>query len=148
MCKRNNSSLFFLCSLIEQLGRDLLLDRGQVVEQLGADRLRALFDHADVLHCEPIEKVSDDVTREFGLTEGDFDNVAAARYGVPDTWTMGKVYARLIEDLSEENTVLQTLAAVFASPLMERLCDLNAAFYYQSREYLAECFRRGEVIDA
>lgn len=148
MCKRNNNDLFFLCSLIEQLGRDLHLERGQVVEQLGERSLQALFEHSDVLHCEPIEKVADDVAGEFGLSRGDFDNVAPARYAVPDVWTVGKVFARLIEDSSDEENILQVLIAVFTSWITKKISDFNSAFYYQPRDYIAECYRQGEVIDA
>lgn len=56
MYKRNNTDLFFTCSVIEQLGRDLHLRRSDVVLQLGLPRIRNILQHADVLHCEPIEK--------------------------------------------------------------------------------------------
>lgn len=147
MCKRNNSNLFFLCALIEQLGRDLHLERGQVVEQLGESKLKTLFENADILHCEPIEKVADDVASEFKLTGGNFDNIAQAKYAIPDVWTVGKVYARLIEDISDEANILQTLLAVFTSWITEKISDFNSAFYYQPRDYIAECYRQGEVID-
>ena len=106
--------------------------------------MRIIYEHADVLHCEPIEKVADDAIGEFGLTAGDYDNVGEARYAVPDVWTMGKVYARLIEDVSGQEDVVETLLAVYTSWIDERLSDYNAAFYYQPRDYLAECCRQKE----
>lgn len=148
MCKRNNSSLFFLCSLIEQLGRELHLKRGQVVEQLSEKNLKTLYEHADIFHCEPLEKVADDVISEFGLLCGNFDNVSEAQYTVPDVWTIGKVFARLIEDSSDEENILQTTLAVFTSWITEKISDLNSAFYYQPRDYIAQCYRQGEVLDS
>ncbi len=103
MGRKNDSALFFTCSLIEQLGRTLHRRRSDIAAELGDAGLRAIYDHADVLHCEPIEKVADDAIGEFGLTAGSYDNVGQARYVVPDVWTMGKVYARLIEDVSGED---------------------------------------------
>ena len=100
MEKRNDSALFFTCSLIEQLGRTLHRRRKDVAAELGENGVRIIYEHADVLHCEPIEKVADDAIGEFGLTAGNYDNVGKARYAVPDVWTMGKVYARLIEDVA------------------------------------------------
>lgn len=138
MCERNNSGLFFTCALIEQLGRDLHASRGSVVQALGTEDVQMILGHADVFHCEPIEKVSDDMQQHFSLPHGDFDNVAAAKYAVPDVWTMGKVYARLIEDISGQDDVAQTLAAVYTSWIDEKLCDYNSSFYYQSRDYIAE----------
>ena len=147
MGRKNDSALFFTCSLIEQLGRILHRRRSDIAAELGGAGLRAIYDHADVLHCEPIEKVADDATREFGLTAGSYDNVGQARYAVPDVWTMGKVYARLIEDVSGEDDVMETLMRVYSSWIDERLSDYNSAFYYQPRDYLAECCRRGIVLD-
>lgn len=141
----DHSSLFFTCSLIEQLGRELHLRRGEVVRQLGQERLRHLFDHADVLHCEPLEKVSDDVIQAYALTSGSYDNVAACRYLVPTAWDMGKVYARLIEDVGGPDPI-QGIWDVYTSWLDALICNYNSDLYYQPREYLAECWRAGEII--
>lgn len=147
MSKRNNSALFFTCSLIEQVGRVLRMERGKIVEALGEPGVSAIYEDADILHCEPIEKVADDVIEEFSLLGGDYDNVAEAQYLVPDVWTMGKVYARLIEDVSEDHNVVETLLRVYSSWIDEKLSDYNSSFYYQPRDYVAECFRQGMVLD-
>lgn len=147
MCKRNNSDLFFVCALIEQLGRDLQLRRSDVVTSLGEQNVRTLLNHADVLHCEPIQKVADDIMTEFNLPKGAFNNVAQAKFSVPDVWTVGKVYARLIEDVSGEDNVAETLMAVYTSWIDEKVSDYNSSFYYEPRDYIAECYRTGEVID-
>lgn len=147
MCKRNNSALFFTCSLIEQIGRMLHIRRGDIAAALGERGVRAVYDYADVLHCDPIEKAADDTITEFSLQSGSFDNVSAARYAVPDVWTMGKVYARLIEDVSGDGNVVETLLAVYSSWIDEKLSDYNSSFYYEPRDYIAECWRQGMVLD-
>ena len=147
MCKRNNSALFFTCSLIEQIGRTLHARRGAVAAALGERGVRAVYDYADVLHCDPIEKAADDTITEFSLQGGSYDNIAAARYAVPDVWTMGKVYARLIEDVSGEDDLVETLLAVYTSWIDEKLSDYNSSFYYEPRDYIAECYRQGFVLD-
>lgn len=147
MCKRNNDALFFVCSLIEQLGRSLHARRSQVAAALGAEGIHTLYKNADILHCEPIKKVADDVITEFSLQGGDFDNIGAAKYAVPDVWTMGKVYARLIEDVSEDDTIVETTLQVFTSWIDGLLSDYNSAFYYQSRDYIAACYRQETVLD-
>ena len=147
MDRKKDGAMFITCSLIEQLGRTLHKSRSDIAAELGDAGLRAIYDHADVLHCEPIEKVADDAIGEFGLTAGSYDNVGQARYAVPDVWTMGKVYARLIEDVSGEDDVMETLMGVYSSWIDERLSDYNSAFYYQPRDYLAECCRQGIVLD-
>lgn len=147
MGHRNDSDLFFTCSLIEQIGRMLHCKRGDVVSALGEKTLKAIYDHADVLHCEPLPKVADDVITEFSLQEGSFDNVAQAKFLVPDAWTMGKVYARLIEDVSGEDNVVETLLRVYTSWIDEKLSNYNSSLYYEPRDYIAECYRQGMILD-
>lgn len=68
----------------------LHMRRGKVAAELGEAGIQTLYRNADILHCEPIEKVADDVITEFSLQGGNFDNLAEARYTVPDVWTMGR----------------------------------------------------------
>ena len=123
------------------------MERGKIAEALGESGVSAIYKDAGILHCEPLEKVADDAAEEFSLPSGDYNNVETARYLVPDVWTMGKVYARLIEDVSEEDNVVETLLRVYGSWIDEKLSDYNSSFYYQPRDYVAECFRQGMVLD-
>lgn len=66
---------------------------------------------------------------------------------MPDVWTIGKVYARLIEDVSMGTGIIDTLWEVYTSWMDDGLSDYNAATYYQQREYLAESFLAGDLID-
>ena len=145
MSSKNNSNLFFLCSLIEQIGRDLHKERGKVAAQIGIEGLRQVYEFADVFHCEPIQKVSDDMITQYQLKEGQFNNVEKARFSVPDVWTMGKVYARLIEDVSDEDSIPQTAMDVYTSWIDKSLSDYNSAFFFQPRDYIAECYHRGGI---
>lgn len=148
MCKRNNSALFFTCSLIECIGRTLKQRRGAVVAALGRVEIKRIYDYADVLHCEPIEKVADDTIQDLDLQPGQFDNVVDCRYTTPDVWTIGKVYARLIEDVSDEDNVIDTLMAVYTSWMNDVLSDYNDVAYFQPREYIAQSYREGDLLDA
>lgn len=147
MCRKNNSSLFFTCSLIEQLGRNLHQKRGKVVSSLGAEHISILLKNADILHCEPIIKVADDVTSEFGLQPDSYDNVGQAKYPVPDVWTIGKVYARLIEDVSSDSNIVETLVEVYESWIDDWLSDYNSIFYFQPRDYIAQSYRNGAMLE-
>lgn len=144
---KNNSALFYTCSLIEYIGRERKLKRSEVVHALGESAIRRIYRYADVFHCEPIEKTADDFTTNLNIPEGDFDNVASCRYAVPDYWTIGEVYERLIEDLSgsREEEVLKNLMNVYTSWIDSVISNYNSDFYYQSREYILECYREGRV---
>ena len=141
----NDSALFFTCSLIEKIGRMQKMKRSEVVKALGEETLRRIMRYADVLHCEPLEKVADDFITLRSVPTGSFDNVASCRYTVPDCWTIGKVYARLIEDVQGDDTVA-TLMVVYGSWLNDNIQRLNSDLYYQPRDYLAECWRQGDIV--
>lgn len=144
---KNNSALFYTCSLIEYIGRERKLKRADVVRSLGENTIRRIYRFADVFHCEPIEKTADDFISHLNIPEGSFDNVAACRYTVPDHWSIGEVYERLIEDVSgdKEETLIHCLIEVYTSWIDDVISNYNTDFYYQSRDYIKECYREGTV---
>lgn len=147
MKNKTDHDLFFTCSLIEQIGRDCLRKRSDVVSALGIARIKRIYDYADVLHSEPIQKVADDLITEHGLQKGTFDNVKNCRYAVPDVWTIGKVYARLIEDVTGAEDLIDTLLNVYSAWIDAAISNYNTDFFYQQREYVAESYREGQPID-
>ncbi len=142
---KHNSDLFFTCSLVEFIGRQQKLRRSQVVDALGETALRRIYKYADTLHCEPIAKVADEFISLYSIPTGDFDNVARCKYEVPDYWTIGEVYERLIADVTDGD-VVETLLMVYHSWMDTAISEYNSDLFYQSREYLAECYRAGMVL--
>ena len=63
----NSNNLFYLCSLVEYIGRKQSLERKAVVNSLGADNLKRIYEQADILHCEPIEKIADEYISCFDI---------------------------------------------------------------------------------
>lgn len=143
----NDNSLFFLCSLIEFIGRQQKQSRGRIVELLGENVIKRIYDYADVFHCEPIEKVADDFISRCQIPMDDYDNVKSCRYEVPDYWTIGEVYERLIEDLKKNSgkELIDCIKEVYASWINDAISNYNTDFYYQSRDYIYECFKEGQV---
>lgn len=144
---KNNSALFYTCSLIEFIGRRQKLKRSELVQLLGAETLARIYRYADVFHCEPIEKTADDFITKCSIPTGTYDNVAACRYTVPDYWTIGEVYERLIEDVSGEDIehIVEWLVEVYTSWIDGVISNYNTDFYYQSREYIYECYKEGKI---
>lgn len=142
---KNNSALFYTCSLIEFIGRQCKLKRSEVVSLLGDKVIKRIYSHADVLHCEPIAKTADEFISLCSLPNGSFDNEKKCKYEVPDYWTIGEVYERLIEDV-ERGDVIETLKDVYSSWIDGAISNYNSDFFYQSREYISECYRRNEII--
>ena len=142
------NDLFYVCSLIEYIGRERKLRRSEVVSGLGEKTIRRIYKYADTFHCEPIAKVADDFITMCNLPVGDFDNVAACRYDVPGYWDIGAVYARLIEDVRGDADFVSKLVEVYSSWLSDALSRFNSDLFYQPREYIAECYRNGYVVAA
>lgn len=146
--EKNNNDLFYACSLIEVIGRKTRNRRRDVIDQLGKKTVKRIYDYADVLHCEPIEKVADDFIDEYKIKEGKFDNVSECKYEVPSYWSIGAVFERLIEDSFEkEEEVITGLEEVYHSWIEEHISDYNTDFFYQSREYIALCYKEGEILE-
>lgn len=146
MMKRNNSKLFYTCSLIEFIGRQTKQERQNIICFLGRETIERIYEYADVFHCEPIAKVADDFIERAHIPNGDYDNVKSCRYNVPDYWTIGEVYERLIEDVGEEDTVIETLIEVYQSWISPILSNYNNVVYFQSREYIAVCYQEGKIL--
>ena len=146
---KNNSDLFYTCSLIEFIGRQQKLKRSEVVQRLGIKIITRIYKYADVFHCEPIEKTADDFITRCNIPMGSFDNVADCRYSVPDYWTIGEVYERLIEDVSREDMehIMERLMDVYTSWIDDAISNYNTDFFYQSREYIHECYKEGKVCE-
>ena len=120
---KNDSNLFFTCSLIEFIGRRQKLKRSEVAAGLGEKNLRRIYEYADVFHCEPIEKTADEFITRCGLPNGDFDN----------------------EDVCGDDTI-GTLQEVYASWIDGSISDYKSDFYCQPRDYIRECYREGKIL--
>jgi hypothetical protein len=116
-----------------------------VVEHLGVEYLKRIYKYAGTLHCEPMEKVANDYIEMRKITNGDFDNIKSCKYEVPDYWTIGEVYGRLIEAVAG-NEIVETLMVVYGSWISEANSNYNSDFYYQSREYICKCYLEGKMI--
>ena len=142
----NFSDLFFTCSLIEYIGRKKKLKRSEVVNALGRNNIAHIYKKADTLHCEPIEKTADVFIDLCNIDGGCFDNIADCKYAVPDYWSIGKVYARLVEDVCGDD-VVSAIMEVYDSVFSDFISNYNSDFFYQSREYIKKCYEVGEVLE-
>ena len=146
MGTKNNNNLFYTCSLIEYIGRTTQRIRREIADKLGEREIERIYEYADVFHCEPIEKVASEFMEECKIEKGTFDNVKECQYIVPDYWDIGEVYERLIEDCYSDEEILRGIWEVYHSWIDEKISDYNTDFYYQPRDYIAACYKKGEVL--
>lgn len=142
-----DSDLFFTCSLIELIGRTTFQKRKDVVRLIGEKIIRHIYHNAGILHCEPIAKTADTFINLCSIPNGTFDNISTCKYDVPDYWTIGKVYARLIEDVKQDD-VITALFNVYYSPISDLISQYNSDFYYQPRDYICYQFLTPEYPNA
>lgn len=146
--KKEYNDLFFVCSLIEYIGRKTKNHRNVVVNALGAKKLQHLYELADVFHSENIDKLSDELISNYHIEQGVFDNVADGKYSIPTHWDIGKVYKRLIIDVcnNQDKELITSLIEVYNSWLSRKIEDFNSSLYYESPAYLYESYAVGEVL--
>ena len=144
---KNNNSLFYTCSLIKFISRQTKNNRKDIIEYLGED-LERIYNYEDVFHCEPIEKVANDFIIRNNISTGKFDNISKCKYNIPDYWEIGEVFERLIEDIYDKKDIFRGIREVYSSWLAEKILNFNSDLYYQSRQYLAECYKAGKIIIA
>ena len=142
---KNDSALFYTCSLIEFIGRKCNQRRSDLVSILGMDTIARIYQYADIFHCEVIDSVADRFIEMRSIPEGSFDNVAACKYNIPDYWTIGAVYERLIEDVCDEITA-ENILAIYSSWISDAISNYNTDFYYQLRDYIKECYLAGKIL--
>ena len=91
--------------------------------------------------------MADDFIVRNNITNGEYDNISKCKYAVPDYWDIGEVFERLIEDSYEEEDVISGMIEVYNSWLAEKILNFNSDLYYQSREYIAACFKEGKLLE-
>ena len=140
------NNLFFLCSLIEYIGRKTKNHRNVIVNAIGKNELQHILDLADIYHNENMDKLTFELIEKYSIKDGVFDNVCHAKYSIPSHWDIGKVYKRLIVDVSkkENKSLVEALIEVFNLWLSRKIEDFNSSIYYESPEYLFQSYLAGE----
>jgi hypothetical protein len=144
--EKNANNLFFLCSLVEYIGRKTKNHRNVVVNAIGKDDLQHIFDLADIYHSENMDKLAFEIIEKHTIENGVFDNVESAKYSIPTHWDIGKVYKRLIIAIHEKENkpLIDILLEVYNSWLSRKIEDFNGSVYYESPEYLFQSYLTGE----
>ena len=143
--EKNN--LFYLCSLIEFIGRKTKNRRSTIVKVLGKKELERQLELAEVNHCLSFEKVTNEIIEYFNIQEGNFDSVGLCKYTVPSFQAIGKEYQRLIIDVSSEQyNIVDVLYAVFQSFISDEISDFNSSVYYSTPQYLKYSYLEGKLL--
>ncbi|MGL5087764.1 MAG: hypothetical protein ACRC68_18960 [Clostridium sp.] len=146
--KNYDNDLFFTCSIIEYIARFTKNKRSYIVNTLGIKGIDFIFEYADVLHCENIDAVTDELITDYKIVNGTFDNVVECMnegFRVPTFWDIGKVYMRLILALGGMET--NRLIEVYNSYISECIDDYVIGFYYSNPDCIFESYKVSEMLD-
>jgi len=145
MSEKEENDLFYVCSLIEYVGRKTKNRRGDVVAAMDDACLKHYLEYADINHCLPFERVSNELIAECRIKEGTFDTITDCKYSIPTETSIGRVYSTLIGQTSDGN-IDQTLRKVFGSFISDEISDFANGVYYQNPSYLLESYKAGRLL--
>lgn len=147
MNDKEKNDLFYLCSLIEFLGRKTKNHRGEIVKILGIKEIKRQLSLAEVNHCLSFDEVAEELIEYFNIKDGDFDTVKSCKYEVPSVQSIGKEYQRLILDVKKSNEdIAQVVFNVFLSFISDEISNFNSSVYYSSPEYLKYSYMEGKLL--
>ena len=145
---KKDNDLFYTCSLIDYIARKTKNTRADIVNALGKKNLEKIYDLADVYHCDNIDHVGQGFIAECNIQEGKFDNVGECKYAIPTYWDIGKVYKRLIKQVSKEEglSVIDALIKVYNSFISAKIDDYNSSVYYENPSYIFESYKENKML--
>lgn len=145
---REDNDLFYTCSLIDYIARKTKNTRADVVNTLGVNRIRKIYDLADIYHSDNIDRVSTDYIEDANIKNGTFDNVGMCTYSIPSHWDIGKVYKRLIKQVAETEKMdaVEALMKVYNSFISSKIDDYNSSVYYENPSYIYECYMENKML--
>ena len=142
---KKKDDLFFTCSLIEYIARKTKNTKKVVIEKLGRERIKKIYDLAEVYHSENIEKVSDEFISEAKIENGNYDIIVNCKYRIPTYFEIGKVYRSLILNINNrEDEYVDTLITVLSSWIIEKIDNYNSSMYYENPSYIYACYMEGK----
>lgn len=147
MTNKERDDLFYVCSLIEYIGRATRNKRGIIVSALGEKGVQKQLKDAEVNHCLSFEQVSDEVIEQYAITQGSFDTVSNCKYTVPDFQDIGKLYSILIENCAKTGEEIKELMKIFASFISDEISDFRTGLYYQNPSYLMCSYQEGYLLE-
>lgn len=146
---QEENDLFYTCSLIEYIARKTHNQKKDVISVIGIDGVKKIYELADILHCENIEKVVYEHIENYNIEDGIFDYKKDYIYKIPSSFDIGRVYQRLILGVAQEKKqdYIQTLFEVFNSWIIDKLDNFNSDLYYLNPDYIFACYLEGKILE-
>lgn len=145
---KKKDDLYYLCYVIETLGRKTKNRRKTIVDALGRSNIEFIYKNAEVMHCESIDSVCYEFIEKCNIKDGNYDIELYCKEKPPRALSIGKLYSRLILSLLEdEEDLIGKTIEVLSSWLVDDITNFNSSLYYSVLGYLKECYLQGEILD-
>lgn len=128
------NELYFVCYMIERVAHRLHQRNRYVVSKLGDEGLYHQLSVAQVTHCLNPKQVEEEWIEEYQMEKGDFDITPIdPQYTdkVPTPTQMGKVYARLIKSVNDEDNLLVATRRIYNDPICDIIDNYNTSAYFE-----------------
>ena len=144
---QKDNDLFFVCSLIELIARKTKNTKKYIIKKLGKEKIKKIYELAEVYHSENIEKVSDELIEQCNIEIGEYDIISECKYRIPTIWELVRIYQRLIIMVNnKEEEYIDTLLEVLSSWIIEKIDNYNSSMYFENPEYIYECYVENKII--
>lgn len=147
MTESEKDDLFYVCCMIEFVGRKTKNQRRIIVNALGEKGLQKQLYDAQVNHCLSFEQVADEIIDYYKIPTGSFDTILECEYSIPSVTSIGKLYSRMILDCAKPEEEIAELIHVFNSFISDKISDFRTGIYYQNMSYLECSYREGYLLD-
>ena len=146
MTTQQMDDIYYVCTMIEYVGRHTKNRRRDVVSCLGRKGIERQLKAASVNHALSFEQVSDEWIEDYQIPEGSFDSVSSCRYKIPAETAIGRVYQDLVLRTMKEGDAAQGILDVFSSFISDEISDFNTNVYYSNPDYLKCSYEEGVLL--
>jgi len=147
MNKEFENNLYYICSMIEYIGRKTHNKVKDVLSYINKKDIKHELDVASVNHCLSFEQVSDEWIEKYKIKNGTFDNITTCKFEIPSYTSIGKVYLELILSVSNEDNIIENIYNVYNSFISDAISNFNSSMYYSNPSYILNSYLKGELLD-
>ena len=118
----NKDDLFYVCTMIEYVSRKTHNKSKDVVVRMSDKALAHQLKAAGINHCLSFEQVADEWIEDYGIPNGNYDNISKCRYEVPTVTAIGRVYQTLISEVASlYQDIVEAIKMVYSSFISDEI---------------------------
>lgn len=146
MDDKRKDDIYYVCTMIEFVGRATNNYRKDVVKRLSKKSIEHQLKVAEVNHCLSFEQVCDEWIEQYNIPIGTYNTISNCKYDVPSVTAIGRVYQQLVIETAEKNEEAQAIIDVFSSFISDEISNFNSNVYYSNPDYLRCSYEAGVLL--